>query len=112
MKPAEQIAARADKLRDMSALGLRYAGTSYDKERYQAIQEIAAGMLALATGESLEALEPLRAAIFARPTPLSVGDAAVIDRQGRVLLIQRADNPSGPCPAALWRSARRRPKAC
>jgi ADP-ribose pyrophosphatase YjhB (NUDIX family) len=49
-------------------------------------------MLALATAGTLEEMEPLRAPIFSRPTPLAVGDAAVIDEQGRILLIRRADN--------------------
>ena len=55
-------------------------------------------MLALATGESLEQMEPLRAPIFARPTPLAVGDAAIIDHEGHILLIQRADNGKWALP--------------
>jgi 8-oxo-dGTP pyrophosphatase MutT (NUDIX family) len=92
MNPTQQLALWADRLRDMSALGLHYAQTMYDRDRYQALQNIAIEMLALATHEPLEQFEPLRATIFARPTPLSVGDAAVIDDDGRILLIQRADN--------------------
>ena len=92
MELAQQIAAWADKLRDLSALGLHYTRDSYDKDRYTVIQNIAMSMLALATGDSLEQLEPLRAPVFSRPTPLAVGDAAVIDEQGHILLIQRADN--------------------
>ena len=49
-------------------------------------------MLALATGEPWEQIEPLRASVFASPTPFAVGDAAIIDEAGRILLIQRADN--------------------
>ena len=49
-------------------------------------------MLALATGETLAEMEPLRAPVFSRPTPFTVGDAAVIDDDGRILLIRRADN--------------------
>ncbi len=92
MTPTEQIALWADKLRDVSALGLHFAQNIYDKEHYQTVQDIALAMLALATGENLAAIEPLRTPIFTRPTPLCVGDAAVIDEAGRMLLIQRADN--------------------
>ena len=92
---AEQIALWADKLRDLSALGLRFAENVYDQERYRAAQDIAMAMLAVATNESLADLEPLRAPIFSRPTPFVGGDGAVIDDEGRILLIQRADN-------ALW----------
>jgi ADP-ribose pyrophosphatase YjhB (NUDIX family) len=92
MNTAQQIAAWADKLRDLSALGLHFANNSYDREHYQTVQDIALAMLALATGEPLEQLEPLRAPIFSRPTPFVVGDAATIDGEGRILLIRRADN--------------------
>lgn len=89
---AQQLALWADQLRDHSANGLRYSQSSYDRARYQSIQEIALAMLGLATGDLPDQLELLRAPIFMRPTPLSVGDAAVIDDAGRILLIQRADN--------------------
>jgi hypothetical protein len=45
-------------------------------------------MLAMATGESLGQLEPLRAPVFSRPTPFAVGDAAVIDNDGPTLIDQ------------------------
>jgi hypothetical protein len=37
MKPTEQIAEWADKLRDISALGLHFADNPYDRERYQTV---------------------------------------------------------------------------
>jgi ADP-ribose pyrophosphatase YjhB (NUDIX family) len=92
MTPAEQLALWADQLRDLSAMGLRFTKDKYTTERYQNIQNIAMAMLALATGELPEQMEPLRAPIFSRPTPFSVADAAVINDEGRMLLIQRADN--------------------
>ena len=98
MKLAEQIAAWADRLRDLSALGLHYADNPYDKDRYTVIQNIAISMLALAVDKPLEQLEPLRAPVFSRSTPFAVGGAAVIDRQGRILLIQRADNHKWAMP--------------
>jgi ADP-ribose pyrophosphatase YjhB (NUDIX family) len=96
--PAEQIAAWADKLRDLSALGLRFADNPYDKEHYQTIQDISIAMLALATDTPLEQMEPLRAPIFSRPTPLTTGDAAIINQEGRILLIRRADNEKWAMP--------------
>jgi ADP-ribose pyrophosphatase YjhB (NUDIX family) len=98
MLSTQQIALWADKLRDIAAVGLRFSISSYDKDHYQAVQNIAMAMLAAATGEPVEALEPLRAPIFSRPTPFSVGDAAVIDDEGRILLIQRADNQKWAMP--------------
>lgn len=92
MTAAQQIALWADRLRDISALGLMFSQKIYDRENYQAIQDIAIEMLALATGEAVEAIEPLRAPVFSRPTPITTADAAIIDDQGSILLIRRADN--------------------
>jgi ADP-ribose pyrophosphatase YjhB (NUDIX family) len=92
MNPAEQIALWADKLRDVSAMGLYFAKNIHDETAFRAVQTVALEMLALATGEAWEQIEPLRATVFANPTPLAVGDAAIIDNEGRILLIRRADN--------------------
>jgi ADP-ribose pyrophosphatase YjhB (NUDIX family) len=102
MTPAQQIALWADQIRDMAALGLHYANNTYDVERYHALQSLAIEMLAFAAGEPLERIEPLRAPIFARPTPLSTGDAAIIDADGRILLIQRADNSCWAMPGGAF----------
>lgn len=89
---AQRLALWADHLRDLAAMGLRFSGNPYDEERYRTVQTIAMELLAMATGEPLQAMEALRAPVFSRPTPLVGGDAAVIDGAGRILLIQRADN--------------------
>lgn len=98
MTPAQQIALWADKLRDISAMGGLFAQNPYDKDNYTTIQTIAMSLLALATAETLADMEPLRAPIFARPTPITVGDGAVIDDNGRILLIRRADNGKWAMP--------------
>ena len=54
--------------------------------------------MALATATDLESLEPLRATVFSRPTPVAVVDTAVIDEAGRILLIRRADNGKWAMP--------------
>lgn len=99
--PAEQLALWSDKLRDLSSLGLRFSKSIYDQENYQKVQDIAVEMLALASGEPVEKIEPLREPHFLRPTPLSAGDAAVIDERGRILLIQRADNQMWAMPGGM-----------
>jgi 8-oxo-dGTP pyrophosphatase MutT (NUDIX family) len=98
MTPAQRIALWADKLRDISAMGLMFSCNVHDRESYQRIQDIAIEMLALATGEPLEQLEPLRASIFARPAAIPTGDAAIINDDGRILLVQRADNGEWAMP--------------
>ncbi len=96
--PAEKIALWADELRSQTAMGLRFAKDIYEEERYQALQTIAMKMMALATDKAVETFEPLRETVFSRPTPLSVGDAGIIDEAGRILLIQRADNAHWAMP--------------
>jgi len=98
MTPAQQIALWADRLRDISARGLHFSENVYDQAHYSAVQDIALEMLGLATGETLEQMEPLRAPVFSRGTPLAVGDAAVIDEEGHILLIRRADNGKWAMP--------------
>jgi ADP-ribose pyrophosphatase YjhB (NUDIX family) len=95
---AKQIASWSDKLRDISAMGLHFAKNVHDEHAFRAVQTVAMEMLALATGGPLAKIEPLRDSIFARPTPLAVGDAAVIDDEGRILLIRRADNGKWAMP--------------
>lgn len=100
--PAQQLALWADMLRDRSALGLHFAQNMYDREHYRVVQDVAMAMMALATGETLDQLELLRAPVFSRPTPLCVGDGAVIDDDGRMLLIQRADNHMWAMPGGAF----------
>jgi len=90
--PSQQIALWADQLRHMAASGLRFSSSIYDTERYHALQSLAIEMQAIAGGELPETLEPLRASVFAHVTPFAVADAAIIDDDGRLLLIRRADN--------------------
>lgn len=92
---AQRLSLCADILRDCSALGLRFAGNIYDRDRYQRIQDVALELFALASSQPLAEIEPLRATLFTHPAPFPVSDAAVIDVAGRILLIRRADN-------ALW----------
>ncbi|MFW9903627.1 MAG: NUDIX hydrolase N-terminal domain-containing protein [Candidatus Thorarchaeota archaeon] len=101
MSSAKKIASWADKLRDISALGLEFCKDIYDRERYQEIQNIAMNMLAFATKTSVDRFEPIRTTIFSRPSPLVGGDAAVIDSFGHILLIQRADNEMWAMPGGL-----------
>lgn len=101
MAPIQQLAQWADQLRAMSALGLHYAEDIYNQERYHKIQTIALEMLALASGDTVASLEPLRDTVLVHPTPFAVGDAAIIDEAGRMLLIRRADNGLWAMPGGV-----------
>jgi len=99
MTISQQIALWADKLRDISAWGLRNSKIEYDQARYRAIQDTSMAMMALATGESIEAIEPLRAKIFSKVTPVTVGGAAIINSSGQILLIRRSDDAKWAMPS-------------
>src|SRR6266511_661734 len=101
LTPTEQIAFWADKLRYMAATGLKYAQNIYDHQRYQAIQQIAIEMLGLATERPVDELEPLRETIFSRSSPLVAGTAAIIDDDGKMLLMRRSDNRLWNMPGGI-----------
>ena len=99
LSPSEKIALWADKLRDLSAAGLEYANNSYDKTRYEAIQSLAMEMVSYATDEPLETFLPLKSTIFSRMSPVVAGAAAIIDKNGKILLMRRTDNQLWSMPA-------------
>ncbi len=92
MASAEDLAMWAERIRDLSALGLNYAENVYDRERYATLQDVAAEMLAAAVGTTTEDLKAIAGEVLKRPTPFTSADAAIIDEQSRILLIQRGDN--------------------
>jgi len=98
MKPAQEIALWADRLRHLSAMGLRFSKDPYDRQNYDKIQEISREMMSLAAAENLGDIEPLNRSLMRRPTPFATGDAAIIDDHGRILLIRRADNGKWAMP--------------
>ena len=83
----------------MSATGLEYANNDYDKIRYESIQDMAIEMLAFATDQPIEKLLPLKTTIFSHVSPFVAGSAAVIDKQGKILLMRRTDNHLWAMPA-------------
>lgn len=89
---AQRLAYLADRLRDVSAFGLRFSKSLYDRAHYQTVQDVAVELFALATQEPLGQFEPLRAPVLSRPTPFVAADAAIVDGEGRLLLVRRADN--------------------
>lgn len=98
MKTAQKIALWADQLRHLSAMGLHFSSNPYDRQNYETIQNIVLEMMALATAQDLDHMTPLKTTVLRRPTPLSTGDAAIIDDDGRILLIRRSDNGKWAMP--------------
>ncbi len=100
MTDAQDLALWADRLRHIAATGFIYTESVYDRERYTQLQDLAMQMMAAATGETFESMEPLRAPIFSRPSPILGADAAIID-DGEILLIRRADNHLWATPGGM-----------
>jgi ADP-ribose pyrophosphatase YjhB (NUDIX family) len=98
MTTSQQLSLWADSIRDMSATGLKHSKSTYDTDRYQALQTMSMQMMAAAGGLPDEALEPLRASLFSRHSPVCAGGGAVIDDDGRILLMQRSDNGTWAMP--------------
>ena len=92
LSPAEKIALWADKIRDLSAAGLNYSENIYDKSRYEELQQLAIEMLAFATEQPVESITPLKETFFSRMSPVVAGAAAVINKEGKILLMRRSDN--------------------
>lgn len=102
LENAQQLALWADQLRELAAMGLRYAEDQYNRDRFQAIQDISVGMLAMATNEPVGDMAALLAPVMSHATPFCVGDAAVINDNGQMLLIQRADNGLWAMPGGAF----------
>jgi ADP-ribose pyrophosphatase YjhB (NUDIX family) len=87
-----QLAAWADELRAMAAIGLLYGRDPYDLDRYRRIEQIADAMLGVITARPAARLRERLDGEVGYVT-VKVGVAAgVFDRAGRQLLVQRRDN--------------------
>lgn len=92
----------ADELRALSNAGLRFTQDPYQIERYRRIIEISAELTSAVNGHAPAELRRLFLEDMHYMTPYTVVDTAIFDEDGRLLLIQRADNglwalPGGAC---------------
>jgi ADP-ribose pyrophosphatase YjhB (NUDIX family) len=92
----------AEELRALSNNGLAWNTDPYQEERYHKILALAAQLLGIVDMRPLVEIERILLDDLDVKTPLAVVDTAVFDGDGRMLLIQRADNslwamPGGAC---------------
>ncbi|MGH2343650.1 MAG: NUDIX hydrolase N-terminal domain-containing protein, partial [Chloroflexota bacterium] len=80
------LAAWADELRAMAAIGLLYSPDHFDRERYARLQTIAAEMLSVATGHPAEAVEAALTQDVGYVTVKVGVAAAIFNPSGRILL--------------------------
>jgi ADP-ribose pyrophosphatase YjhB (NUDIX family) len=97
---AEELYAIADELRGVAAQGLKFAETHYDTERYQRILAATGRIIAaLERRPAEEVLERLQGNLW-HVSPL-VGAEAALWRDGKLLLIRRADDGRWAVPGGL-----------
>jgi len=99
---ATQIAHIADELRSLSDNGQHWTDDPYQIERFTRIRALAAELQSLVDTRPLEEIRAIFSADLDTKTPLAVVDTAVIDQNGQLLLIRRADDklwamPGGAC---------------
>jgi len=78
----------ADALRAIAQSGLTYATDPFDRERYEAVRELAAEVAASTTGEDPVILEALFADEIGHATPKVDVRGVVIDADDRILLVR------------------------
>lgn len=94
----------ADELRAIAALGGHYAANAYEADRADRTMEVAVKLAALAEAAPPEAVRPhfrIEAESWPRASPAVGVDAAVFDRDGRILLVFPKGNVGWAMPGGL-----------
>lgn len=93
----------ADELRAIANEGLRWgAKDAYAQRRFQRIIRVAAEMVASQESSDADHLEQLYQADLSHQAPYPVGDAAIFNGAGAILLIQRKDNGLWAMPGGFF----------
>lgn len=83
----------ADELRAIAQVGLHWTKDDpYNRDRYERIRGAAARLFAMADTRDVDEIEPSLFEQLTHIAPLPVGEGAVFDEEGRILLIRRADD--------------------
>ncbi len=99
----QQLRLWADELRAIANEGLHWEGANpYARRRGQRILRIAAEMFATHDTRAIDAIEREYHADLGHVAPYPVGDAAVFDADGRILLIRRKDNELWAMPGGAF----------
>jgi ADP-ribose pyrophosphatase YjhB (NUDIX family) len=81
-----------DKVQSIGRNGLAYATDPFDRERYQRLVEIASTWYARLVEVPAERIREKWARELGQVTPKVGAEAAVFDREGRLLVVRRADD--------------------
>jgi ADP-ribose pyrophosphatase YjhB (NUDIX family) len=99
---ARTLSLIADELRSLAHNNLQFTDDPYQIQRNRRVLELAAQLQALTDTRPPDEIQRIFSQDLGYLTPLSVADTAVIDPEGKVLLIRRADDglwalPGGAC---------------
>jgi 8-oxo-dGTP pyrophosphatase MutT (NUDIX family) len=92
-----------DELRALGTLGLQYSSDKpHDRDRYEHTLDIAAELFAIADERPAAEIRKTVFQEISHIAPVAVGDAAVFDDDGRILLIRRADDGLWAMPGGAF----------
>lgn len=98
---AQDIYQAFDELRAIAGLGLEFASSPYERERYLRLRAVAADLFAKLEARPLEAVTPeFQHDNWLHVSPMSGAEAAVF-QDGKILLIQRSDKGLWAVPGGL-----------
>ena len=104
MNDRDRLVEYAIELQSLAQAGLYYGKDAYDRERYERIREIAAGLLGMKSELSTEKIKSLFCADYGYQTP-KIDTRAAIFHDGKILLVQESDRrwalPGGWCEVTL-----------
>jgi 8-oxo-dGTP pyrophosphatase MutT (NUDIX family) len=80
---------------------LHWSTTEYDKARYERTLSLAAELLGMTDSRTAEEIEQVYRGDLSIRSPFVAADAAIFDGEGRLLLVQRADNERWCMPGGL-----------
>lgn len=99
----QQLRLWADELHAIANEGMRWESQNpYQVHRYDRVRRIAAELFAAQDTRSADEIEQLYRGALAHIAPYPVGDAAVFNERGEILLIQRADNKLWAMPGGAF----------
>ncbi|HEU4322198.1 MAG TPA: NUDIX hydrolase N-terminal domain-containing protein [Roseiflexaceae bacterium] len=100
-----------EEIRTVARNGLTYAQNPYDRERYTRLLDVAVQTYSQTLDLPSAEVRARLTAELGYTTPKVGGDAAVFDEEGRVLLVQRADDRTWCLPCG-WVDPNESPRDC
>lgn len=103
MEATEELRQLADELRAIASVGLHWtAEDPYNRDRYERVLDAALRLFAFTDSRPLEEVKRSVLSQLTHVAPAPGGDAAVFDSDGRILLIQRADDRLWAMPGGAF----------